>query len=155
MTSHIPTQKPSRSPSRPGLEYGGQGEPVSTTQSHTQARQKDDSHDCTQHIQIEAWENEGGAHTSNARPGPGRGGLELSSLLTTHIDNADKLLSSGQYDEACLELRAAAARFEDYRARIEQSFDHSIARLTTMGCRATPPDPRALKLIRLRRQITA
>lgn len=111
------------------------------------------SHDRTQHTHIENWENEGGTHTDLTRARAGRDSLNSISYLNSYIDTAEASLSSGNYDEACQALEAAAERFSQYRDKIKSSFDYSIAHLTTKGCRATPPDPRALKLIRLRRKL--
>jgi len=141
-------------PSRPSAETSRLNETFPPTFNYSQSVLKEKQHDHIEHTHIETWENEGGAHSDLAGSGLGRSRLSSMSFLNSHIDMAEQLIGSGQYDEACHELEAAADRFEEYRNKINASFDASIAHLTTKGCRATPPDPRALKLIRLRRKLT-
>ena len=69
------------------------------------------------------------------------------------MDAASTYLHHGEYDAACAELEAATARFVDYKLKIKKSLDESIAVLTTMGCPATPPHPKALPLVRLRQTL--
>ncbi|NNC37955.1 MAG: hypothetical protein HKO02_10895 [Hyphomonadaceae bacterium] len=78
-----------------------------------------------------------------------------TSVLSAHIEAAEQLMVAGDYDAAYAELEAAAERFMDYKSKIIGSFNSSIARLTTLGTRATAPHPKALQLTRLRRDLTA
>jgi len=77
------------------------------------------------------------------------------SPIKSHIDHAEVLFDAGKFEAAYEELEAATERFLTDRESINQTLDQSIAYLTTLGCRATPPHPVAIPLIRLRRKITA
>ena len=50
-------------------------------------------------------------------------------------------------------LKKILARLVE-KEKINQSFDSSIAYLSTLGCRATPPHPLALSLVKLRHKTT-
>ena len=80
---------------------------------------------------------------------------EKSSPLLDHISRAEDLMNRGDYNAAYKELEAAANRFLTYKAKINDTFNQSIACLTTLGSRATAPHPKALPLTRLRRELTA
>lgn len=117
-------------------------------------RQKDKDDDFCKDTQISNWENEGGAHSDSANAILRNRSISSASVLTTHMDTAEALLSSGDYDGAFTELQAAAELFMSYKDRIDRSFNNSIAQLSTLGCRATPPHPKALPLVKLHHQIT-
>lgn len=116
--------------------------------------QKDKDDDFCKDTQISNWENEGGAHSDRANAILWNRSINSSSVLTTHMDAAEALLTSGDYDGAFTELQTAAELFMSYRDRIDRSFNNSIAQLSTLGCRATPHHPKALPLVKLHHQIT-
>ncbi len=75
------------------------------------------------------------------------------SPLEKLVDEAQVSLSNQNYDKALEEYKAAAQRFQDYKSLVNHSVDNGIKALTTMGCAATPPHPKALELVRLRDQL--
>jgi len=121
----------------------------------TPSKSKEKTHDYCETRQIADWEDEGGARSGGARGLSGDHSLGHESALATHIGAAEDLLNGGDYDAAFSELQSAAKRFLAYKEEINQSFNRSIAHLTTPGGQGTPPHPTALPLIRLRRQIRA
>ena len=117
-------------------------------------RQKDASDDFCEDTQISDWEDEGGAHADRADAILRDRSVNSDSVLADHMDTADALMTSGDYDGAFTELQAAAELFMSYRQRINSAFNKSIAQLSTLGCYATPPHPKALPLVKLHQQIT-
>lgn len=78
--------------------------------------------------------------------------LEMSPLEKL-VDEAQASLLNQNYDKALEDYKAAAQRFQDYKSLVNHSVDTGIKALTTMGCAATPPHPKALELVRLRDQL--
>ena len=128
---------------------------------HNNEIYQESDYECPTESQIKDWENEGGAGLDWNRPVHRDGGLKPSetsvarSVMSDHLMTATRLMDAGEIDAACEQMEAAASRLMSYRETIDVSLQDSITRLTTLGCRATPPHPKALALIRLRQKITA
>jgi hypothetical protein len=80
------------------------------------------------------------------------GSDERPSPLEKLVEDAQYSLSRENYDKALADYHAAAKRFRDYKTLVNRSVDEGIRSLSTIGCAATPPHPKALELIRLRDQ---
>jgi hypothetical protein len=110
-------------------------------------------HDCDYDTQVSNWEDEGGAHPHVSRDIYRGDGVSDPQRFSDHIDAARLHMDRGEYEAAYAELDAATQRFVSYREKLSGSVDASIAHLTTLGCRATPPHPVALPLVKLRRRL--
>lgn len=112
-------------------------------------------YDYCEKTEISTWEDEGGAGFVGSGRVHRQRGVDMVSPLTAHIKAAETLMDSGEYEAAYGELEAAAVHFAEYRDALDASFETSINRLANYGCRATPPHPVALPLIKLRRMVAA
>jgi hypothetical protein len=126
-------------------QVGHVGTPSNKTRKYRRSERQynlSDSKSTRQH----RWEDDGGAVVdADARISP----------LQGHLDTAERLLSDRDYNAAVAEYKHAAARFEDYQAKIKSSIDQALRQLSALGCRATPPHPKAIDLVRLQKQIQA
>lgn len=75
------------------------------------------------------------------------------SPLKGHLRKADDHLDKGNLDCAARELESAAERLMSYQSMVDASMKATISHLTTLGCHATAPHPKALQLIRLRQKL--
>lgn len=102
--------------------------------------------------EITRWEDEGGVavETLETSTMPEESLDSVQSPLNQHLDDATTLLADGKVDDAVKELAAAAERFLAYKARINTSINTSLGQLSTRGCRATAPHPKALDLVHLK-----
>lgn len=125
------------------------------TKFSTEPLKQEIANEYCEDTQISNWEDEGGANTDSASLVHRNNSLTAMSTLTAHIDAAENMMEAGQYEAAYDELEAATERFIRYKDKIQRSFDNSISTLSTLGCRATPPHPVALPLVKLRRKLTA
>lgn len=123
--------------------------------TRTKPSKKETTDEYCKVTEISNWENEGGADISSFNSVPRINRVNTMSQLTAHIEAADSMMEAGRYEAAYDELEAATKRFVGYKEKIQRSFDNSISTLSTVGCRATPPHPVALPLVKLRRKLTA
>lgn len=80
---------------------------------------------------------------------------EQASPLQSHLENANNLLSENEYNAAVDEYKQAAQRYERYRDLMKISFEQAIHQLSSIGCRATPPHPKTIELVRIQNQINS
>lgn len=73
-----------------------------------------------------------------------------SSPLSDHLRTVEKLIASGDYDEAVTEMNAAVERFKRYTDDITLTMDKSIAHLSSKDGQYNAPVPQALTLLRLK-----
>lgn len=123
--------------------------------STTSSQNRDYDYDKITDTQISTWEDEGRVHPISARRLFRNRGVMAKSHLAAHLDAAESLLGAGHYDDACKELEAAADRLLQYKERVNDSLDSSIAHLSTLGSQVAAPHPAALQLVRLKRKLSA
>ena len=74
-----------------------------------------------------------------------------SGFVTAHIEKANTCLDNGAFDDAYDALAKATERTLSNKQQVRAALDKAIAKLTTVGTRASHPHPKAIKLVRLRR----
>ncbi len=105
---------------------------------------------CYESIERQRWEDEGGAHSSCLGPDDRLNRLD-SSIVESHLNQAQVHFEEDDIDSAANELIAAAERINKHRAMIHNAMNQAISKLTTLGQKSTPPHPRALSLIKARK----
>lgn len=121
----------------------------------TSSQNKDYDYGKITDTQITAWEDESRVHPISTRRFLRYRGVMAKSHLAAHLDAAESLIGAGHYDDACKELEAAADRLLQYKERVNDSLDNSIAHLSTLGSQVAAPHPAALQLVRLKRKLSA
>ena len=77
------------------------------------------------------------------------------SRVETHLETAQLYFEQNNIDGAVDELAAAAERLKAHHNMVHASMNSAIAFLSTMGCRATPPHPKAISLVKIRKSLPA
>ena len=95
---------------------------------------------------IARWEDEGGLHMEPELQ-------KIDSPLQSHLSKTNILLKQGRIDCAVKELTSAAERLKNYQSMVSISMNETIKQLSSIGCHATAPHPKALHLVRLRQQM--
>jgi hypothetical protein len=85
----------------------------------------------------------------------GRGTGTNTSLVEAHLGNAQSHFNDDNIEGAVEELIAAAERLKIHNSLVHESMNRAISYLSTMGCRATPPHPKAISLVKLRKTLPA
>ncbi len=98
----------------------------------------------------QVWEGEGGAIKEYDLAGA----VGADSILTGHISKAHEAMESGNIEAAVNDLESAVTRFISYRMLVQSAMDDTINQLSSTGCHASAPHPKALKLIKLRQKLT-
>lgn len=100
------------------------------------------------------WEDEGGAYADFSNHGNCDDGGNVEGVQTL-LDKAQSHFESDDIDNAVIELIAAGERLKSHHEQVQTSVNKAIGKLTTMGCPASPPHPKALSLIKFRRTLPA
>ncbi|WP_409431953.1 hypothetical protein ACJ3XI_06935 [Litorimonas sp. RW-G-Af-16] len=107
---------------------------------------------CYEIIERDRWEDEGGADPDVfGRRNRGVGGRVVA--MKDFIQTAQSRFDSDDIEGAIDALTAAADHLKLENDVLHASVNDAIAHLTTLGCTATPPHPKALSLVRLRRSL--
>ena len=123
--------------------------------NNNKTHEREDNHEYSEKTQISNCEDESRNHPHRSGGFHRNSRIKTANTVTEHIEAADILMQSAQYDAAYDEIEAATNMFVTYKSQINDCLDDHISRLSTLGCRATPPHPVTLPLVRLRRKLTA
>jgi hypothetical protein len=116
---------------------------------------QESSNEHSENNKVSNREDESGTHSDRSGGLHRDSRLENISLVTAHLESAEAHMHAELYESAYDELEAAANIHMANKMKLNHSLNNYIAHLTTLGCRATPPHPVALPLVRLRRKLTA
>ena len=136
------------------FESNDHGETTTRNHLKTPKSDKETKNDYCEDTKTSVSENEGGTNANGTDPLFWNRSINTISYIAAHIDAAETLMAGKNYDAAFRELEAAADRFMIYKHSIKNTLDASIAHLSTIGCSATPPHPKALPMVKLRQHIS-